>query len=66
MMVKLLLETDFLNAERHAAIVPRVDRTMGHDFVMLVPVGLVGPDAWELRRGTSANGRSGQALRGRS
>ena len=37
-----------LDVEEHPAVVPRIDRTMGHDFVMLVAVGLVGPDAWRL------------------
>ena len=36
------------DVEGHPAVVPRIDRTMGHDSVMFVPVGLVGHDAWEL------------------
>ena len=38
-----------LDVEGHPAVAPRIDRTMGHDFVMLVAVvGLVGPGAWKL------------------
>ena len=37
-----------LDVEGHPAVVPRIDQTMGHDFVMLVAVGPVGPDAWKL------------------
>ena len=37
-----------LDGEGHPAVVPRFDRTMGHDFVLSVAVGLVGPGAWKL------------------
>lgn len=36
-----------LDVEGHPVVVPRIGRTMGHDFVILVPVEFVGPDAWE-------------------
>ena len=37
-----------LDVEGHPAVVPRIDQTMGHDFVVLVALGLVGPGAWKL------------------
>ncbi len=36
-----------LGVEGHPAVVPRTDRTMDHEVVVSVAVGLVGLDAWK-------------------